>query len=71
MQNNYIPNIDISSLITSDFDNENYKYVSKEIKKASEEIVFLLLLVTVYQILKLKNCYLLADIFFIHQIKKN
>ena len=25
MQNNYIPNIDISSLITSDFDNENYK----------------------------------------------
>lgn len=40
MQNNYIPNIDISSLITSDFDNENYKNVSKEIKKASEEIGF-------------------------------
>ena len=40
MQNNYIPNIDISSLTTSDFDNENYKNVSKEIKKASEEIGF-------------------------------
>ena len=40
MQNNYIPNIDISSLIISDFDNENYKNVSKEIKKASEEIGF-------------------------------
>ena len=40
MQNNYIPNIDISSLITSNFDNDNYKNVSKEIKKASEEIGF-------------------------------
>jgi len=40
MLNNYIPNIDISSLISSDFNDDNYKNVAKEIKKASEEIGF-------------------------------
>ena len=40
MQNSYIPNIDISSLISSDFNDDSYKNVAKEIKKASEEIGF-------------------------------
>ena len=40
MQNSYIPNIDISSLIFSDFNDDSYKNVAKEIKKASEEIGF-------------------------------
>ena len=40
MQNNYIPNIDISSLISSDFSNNDYQNVAKEIKKASEEVGF-------------------------------
>ena len=40
MQNSYIPNIDISSLLSSDFNDDSYKNVAKEIKKASEEIGF-------------------------------
>jgi isopenicillin N synthase-like dioxygenase len=40
MQNNYIPNIDISSLISSDFSNNDHQNVAKEIKKASEEVGF-------------------------------
>ena len=36
MQNNYIPNIDISSLVSSDFSDNDYQNVAKEIKKASE-----------------------------------
>jgi isopenicillin N synthase-like dioxygenase len=40
MQNSYIPNIDISSLISSDFNDDSYQNVAKEIKKASEEIGF-------------------------------
>ena len=40
MQNNYIPNIDISSLVSSDFSDNDYQNVAKEIKKASEEVGF-------------------------------
>ena len=40
MHNNYIPNIDISSLVSSDFSDNDYQNVAKEIKKASEEVGF-------------------------------
>jgi isopenicillin N synthase-like dioxygenase len=40
MQNNYIPNIDISSLVSSDFSDNDYQNVAKQIKKASEEVGF-------------------------------
>ena len=40
MRNNYIPNIDISSLVSSDFSDNDYQNVAKEIKKASEEVGF-------------------------------
>src|SRR6056300_373084 len=40
MKNNYIPNIDISSLVSSDFSDNDYQNVAKEIKKASEEVGF-------------------------------
>ena len=40
MRNNYIPNIDISFLVSSDFSDNDYQNVAKEIKKASEEVGF-------------------------------
>ena len=40
MHNNYIPNIDLSSLVSSDFSDNDYQNVAKEIKKASEEVGF-------------------------------
>jgi len=40
MQSNYIPNIDLSNIIDKDLNSDAAKQVSKNIKKASEEIGF-------------------------------
>ena len=40
MQSNYIPNIDLSNIIDKDLNSDVAKQVSKNIKKASEEIGF-------------------------------
>ncbi len=40
MQSNYIPNINLSNIIDKDLNSDAAKQVSKNIKKASEEIGF-------------------------------
>ncbi len=40
MQNSYIPNIDLSKLVSEGINSEHSKKVANEIKKASEEIGF-------------------------------
>ena len=70
MQNNYIPNIDISSLVSSDFSDNDYQNVAKEIKKASEEVGFLLSLVMASLMRKLTEYYLPVDISFTLLMKR-
>ena len=40
MQNNYIPNIDLSEIISKDLNSDAAKQIAKSIKEASEDIGF-------------------------------
>ena len=40
MQNNYIPNIDLSEIISNDLNSDTAKQIAKNIKEASEDIGF-------------------------------
>ena len=61
MQNNYIPNIDLSEIISKDLNSDAAKQIAKSIKEASEDIGFFTVTNHGIPISKINNLCIIPD----------
>ena len=64
MQNNYIPNIDLSEIISNDLNSDTAKQIAKSIKEASEDIGFFTVTNHGIPISKIENLLKISKKFF-------